>query len=87
MLVTKTVDFRPFEHRSKLMAYVGLVPSEHSSGGTRRQGAITKAGNSRARHVLVQAAWRGRSTEAGQENARSQPNVTGAGDGPETHAT
>ena len=39
------------------MAYVGLVPSEHSSGGSRRQGSITKAGNSRARHVLVQAAW------------------------------
>lgn len=50
-------DFRRFEHPGKLMAYVGLVPSEHSSGGTRRQGSITKAGNSRVRHVLVQAAW------------------------------
>ena len=38
------------------MAYLGLVPREHSSGETRRQGSITKAGNSRARHVLMQAA-------------------------------
>ncbi len=57
VLVTEVGDFRRFEHPGKLMAYVGLVPSEHSSGGTRRQGSITKAGNSRVRHVLVQAAW------------------------------
>ena len=57
VLVTEIGDFRRFEHPGKLMAYVGLVPSEYSSGGTRRQGSITKAGNSRARHVLVQAAW------------------------------
>ena len=57
VLVTEIGDFRRFEHPGKLMAYVGLVPSEHSSGGSRRQGSITKAGNSRVRHVLVQAAW------------------------------
>ena len=57
VLVTEIGDFRRFEHPGKLMAYVGLVPSEHSSGGTRRQGSITKSGNSRVRHVLVQAAW------------------------------
>ena len=57
VLVTEIGDFRRFGHPGKLMAYVGLVPSEHSSGGTRRQGSITKAGNSRVRHVLVQAAW------------------------------
>ena len=57
VLVTEIGDFRRFEHPGKLMDYLGLVPSEHSSGGTRRQGSITKAGNSRARHVLVQAAW------------------------------
>jgi len=39
------------------MAYLGLVPSEHSSGGTRRQGGITKAGNGAARRMLVEAAW------------------------------
>jgi transposase len=57
VLATEIGDFRRFEHPGKLMAYVGLVPSEHSSGGSRRQGPITKAGNSRVRHVLVQAAW------------------------------
>ena len=39
------------------MAYLGLVPSEHSSGGTRRQGGITKAGNGAARRMLIEAAW------------------------------
>jgi transposase len=39
------------------MAYVGLVPSEHSSGGDRRLGGITYAGNRRARRLLVEAAW------------------------------
>ncbi|WP_423925341.1 IS110 family transposase [Candidatus Palauibacter sp.] len=57
VLATEIGDFRRFESPGKLMAYVGLVPSEHSSGASRRLGAITKAGNSRVRHVLVQAAW------------------------------
>ena len=57
VLATEIGDFRRFERPGQLMAYVGLVPSEQSSGGTRRQGSITKAGNSRVRHVLVQAAW------------------------------
>ena len=39
------------------MAYIGLVPSEHSSGKTRRQGGITKAGNGTARRMLIEAAW------------------------------
>jgi transposase len=38
-------------------AYLGLVPSEHSSGGSRRQGGITKAGNTHVRRLLVEAAW------------------------------
>ena len=42
---------------SSIAAYVGLVPSEHSSGGTRSQGSITKAGNTHARRLLVEAAW------------------------------
>lgn len=45
VLVTEIGDFRCFEHPGQLMAYVGLVPSGHSSGNTRRQGSITKAGN------------------------------------------
>jgi transposase len=57
VLATEVVDFRRFDTPRQLMAYFGLVPSEHSSGERRRQGAITKAGNARCRHVLVQAAW------------------------------
>lgn len=57
VLVSEIVDFRRFERPGQLMAYLGLVPSEHSSGARQRLGAITKAGNSRCRHVLVQAAW------------------------------
>ncbi len=57
VLATEIGDFRRFKSPRQLMAYFGLVPSEHSSGERRRQGAITKAGNAHCRHVLVQAAW------------------------------
>lgn len=57
VLTTEIGDFRRFEHPRKVMAYVGLVPGEHSSGDGGGPGSITKAGNSRCRHVLVQAAW------------------------------
>ena len=56
-LATEIGDWRRFERPGQLMAYLGLVPSEHSSGDRERRGPITKAGNSRCRHVLVQAAW------------------------------
>jgi transposase len=39
------------------MAYLGLTPSEHSSGAKTARGAITKAGNTRARRMLVEGAW------------------------------
>ena len=50
-------DLRRFGSPRQLMAFVGLVPSEHSSGDRENRGSITKAGNSHCRHVLVQAAW------------------------------
>ena len=50
-------DFARFERPAKLMHYLGLVPSENSSGQTRRQGAITKTGSRHARRLLVEAAW------------------------------
>ncbi len=56
-LVTEIGDWRRFERPGQLMAYLGLVPREHSSGDRTRRGSITKAGNSRCRHILVQAAW------------------------------
>lgn len=56
-LVAELQDFVRFESPRKLMAFVGLVPGEHSSGPKRRQGSITKAGNSAARRMLVEIAW------------------------------
>ena len=57
ILLAEIVDFQRFPHPRALMAYLGLVPSEYSSGQTQRRGAITKAGNTHARRVLVEAAW------------------------------
>jgi transposase len=57
VLATEIGDWRRFEKPAQLMAYLGLVPREHSSGQRERKGSITKAGNSHCRHVLVQAAW------------------------------
>jgi len=57
VLLTEIQDFRRFKRARELMAYLGLVPSEHSSGASRRQGGITKTGNSHARRILVEAAW------------------------------
>jgi transposase len=56
-LVAEIGDIRRFTHPRELMAFLGLVPSEHSSGPTRRRGGITKAGNPHARRLLAEAAW------------------------------
>jgi transposase len=56
-LVAELGDITRFDNPRQLMAYLGLVPSEHSSGATRRQGGITKAGNGAARRMLIEAAW------------------------------
>ena len=50
-LVAELGDITRFANPRQFMAYLGLVPSEHSGGSTRRQGGITKAGNGAARHV------------------------------------
>lgn len=50
-------DLKRFASAPQLMAYLGLVPSEHSSGERQRRGGITKTGNSEVRRVLVEAAW------------------------------
>ena len=57
VLAAEIGDFKRFATPKQLMAYLGLVPSEHSSGGTRRQGGITRTGNRHARWILVEAAW------------------------------
>jgi transposase len=56
-VVAELGDLTRFPSAKQAMDYVGLVPSEHSSGGKRRQGSITKSGNAHARFVLVEAAW------------------------------
>jgi transposase len=56
-LVAELGDITRFSNPRQLMAYLGLVPSEHSSGRSRRQGGITKAGNAAARRMLIEAAW------------------------------
>lgn len=56
-VVAEAGDLRRFDHPRQLMAFLGLVPSERSTGETRRQGGITKTGNTRARKALVEAAW------------------------------
>jgi transposase len=72
-LVAEIGDFGRFRTAEELMAFVGLVPSEHSSGEHRRQGSITKVGNSHVRRLLVEAAWHARRRpKVGYELARRQ---------------
>jgi transposase len=72
-LVTEIGDFGRFRSAAEFMAFVGLVPSEHSSGEQRRQGSITKVGNSHVRRLLVEAAWHARRRpKVGYELARRQ---------------
>src|SRR5437764_14108621 len=64
-LVAEAGDFTRFQSAEQFMSFVGLVPSERSSGESRRQGSITKAGSAHARRLLVESAW----------NARRRPTV------------
>lgn len=56
-LVAEIGDLARFSHPRKLMGYLGLVPSEHSSGQRTSRGSITKTGNAHARRLLTEAAW------------------------------
>ena len=51
-------DWKRFRNRRQVASYTGLCPSEHSSGHSRMQGSITRHGNPRIRHLLIEAAWR-----------------------------
>lgn len=57
ILAAELGDFARFASAPALMAYLGLVPSEHSSGATRRRGRITRTGNGHVRRILIEAAW------------------------------
>ena len=72
-IVREIGDFSRFQTAEQFMAFVGLVPCEHSSGERRRQGSITKVGNSHVRRLLVEAAWHSRlRPKVGYELARRQ---------------
>lgn len=72
-LVSEIGDFARFRSAEEFMAFVGLVPSERSSGEQRRQGSITKVGNAHVRRLLVESAWHARRRPTvGYELARRQ---------------
>lgn len=56
-IVAEIGDLRRFATAARFMGDLGLTPSEHSSGSSVKRGAITKAGNSNVRRILVEAAW------------------------------
>jgi transposase len=56
-LCAEVGDFERFARAQQLMSYIGLVPSEHTTGEQRRLGQITKTGSGHARRLLVEAAW------------------------------
>lgn len=66
-LVAELHDFRRFHSPRQLVAYIGLVPSEHSSGESEHRGSITKTGNRHVRRLLIEAAW----------HHRYKPRITG----------
>lgn len=78
-IVAEIGDLKRFASAPQLMAYLGVVPSEHSSGGTKSRGGITKTGNGHVRRVLVEAAWTyrhpARKTTVLQRRARRAPEV------------
>lgn len=56
VIISEVIDFTRFSNPKEMMAYLGIVPSEYSSGGSVKKGAITKCGNKRVRRVLIEAA-------------------------------
>jgi transposase len=75
--VVEIGDFRRFRNAESFMAYLGLVPCEHSSGSKRVQGSITKTGNGHLRRLLIESSWHYRHrTSAGKrlgERRKGQP--------------
>jgi transposase len=57
ILAAEIGDMSRFSRAPQLMSFMGLVPSEHSSGGTKKRGSITRTGNRHARRILVESAW------------------------------
>jgi transposase len=61
ILIAALGDLTRFENPRQLLSYLGLIPSDHTTGEHRRQGGITKTGNSHARRALIEGAWACRS--------------------------
>ncbi len=79
-IVAELGDLSRFTKPTQLMAYLGLVPSEHSSGPSRQQGGITKSGNGHVRRLLIESAWcyrfsARRSRDIEQRAQRTSPEV------------
>lgn len=76
-LAAEVGDFSRFQHPRKLMGYLGLVPSERSSGERISRGGITKTGNGHARRLLIESSWsyryKPRVGEAMQQRQRELP--------------
>jgi transposase len=73
-------DFARFHHPEQVMSYLGVTPSEHTSGSHRRLGPITKSGSQHARRLLVEAAWHyrrapGVSTNLRRRQADADPRI------------
>jgi transposase len=81
-VVAEIGDLRRFASAPQLMAYLGVVPSERSSGGTKSRGGITKTGNGHVRRLLVESAWTyrhaARKTALLQRRAKGTPEVVQA---------
>ena len=72
-LVVEIEDFKRFPTAKSFMAYLGLVTSEHSSGGRRIQGGITKTGNKHVRSLLVESSWHFRYPFVQKSRALKEP--------------
>ena len=57
VLAAEIGDFSRFASASEFMAYLGLIPSEYTTGDSERRGGITRAGNGHARRILIESAW------------------------------
>lgn len=64
-LAAELIDIRRFSRPTQMMNFLGMVPSEHSSGPNKRRGSITRTGNAHVRRVLVEAAWHYRHSPRG----------------------
>ncbi len=75
-LIAEIGDFRRFAHPREMMSYLGLTPSEYSSGHQQHRGHITKTGNRHARRLLIEAAWHYQHAPRRSERARRlEPHV------------